>query len=110
MQLSNLLAAVLLAATAVVQAQSGAASGADRPAHPPAGAAAPEEYGEVRRIDREQAKLTLRHGPLKSLDMPAMTMVSDPKLLEGLKEGDKVRFTARKIDGAYTVTALQAAP
>ena len=66
--------------------------------------------GEVRKIDRAQGKVTLRHGPLQNLDMPAMTMVfkaADPKLLDGLKEGDKVRFTAEKVNGALALTALQ---
>jgi uncharacterized cupredoxin-like copper-binding protein len=84
--------------------------------HSTAAAAAesgPLSEGEVRRIDRDQGKVTLRHGPLKNLDMAAMTMVfrvADPKLLDGLKEGDKVRFAADRIHGAFTVTAIQPAP
>jgi Cu(I)/Ag(I) efflux system protein CusF len=60
----------------------------------------------------EQGKVTLRHGPLANLDMPAMTMVftaSNPKMLEGLKQGDKVRFTAKEKDGTYIVKAIEAA-
>jgi len=63
-------------------------------------------------VDLEQGKVTLRHGPLANLEMPAMTMVftaADRKLLEGLKQGDKVRFTADKKDGTYYVTALELA-
>ena len=48
--------------------------------------------------------MTLRHGPMPNLDMPAMTMVfkvADPKMLDGLKEGDKVKFAADKVNGAY---------
>jgi len=70
----------------------------------------PQSEGEVRKVDAEQGKVTLRHGPLVNLDMPAMTMVftaADPRLLEGLKQGDKVRFTADKKDGTYFVTALE---
>jgi len=66
--------------------------------------------GEVRKIDREQSKITLKHGPIANLEMPGMTMVfrvSDPKMLEVLKEGDKVKFVADKINGAYTVTAME---
>jgi Cu/Ag efflux protein CusF len=80
---------------------------------PPAAAsvaAAPRTAGEVRRVDAAQGKLTLRHERIESLDMPAMTMVfqvADPKLLEGLQAGDKVRFAAEKRGGAYTVTALE---
>jgi Cu/Ag efflux protein CusF len=69
--------------------------------------------GEVRRIDKEQGKLTLRHGPLQNLEMPAMTMVfkaADAKMLDGLKEGDRVRFTAERLNGVITVTAIEPAP
>jgi Cu/Ag efflux protein CusF len=68
--------------------------------------------GEVRKVDKEAGKLTLRHGRIENLDMPAMTMVfraADPKLLDGLKEGDKVRFAADRVDGAITVTRIEAA-
>lgn len=77
-----------------------------------AAAAQPQSDGEVRKVDLAQGKVTLRHGPLVHLDMPAMTMVftvADPKLLAGLKEGDKVKFTAEKKDGAYVVTAVEPA-
>lgn len=76
-------------------------------------AATPQSDGEVRKIDMAQGKVTLRHGPLVNLDMPGMTMVFtvlDKKLLEGLKTGDKVKFTADKKDGALVVTAIQAVP
>ena len=65
--------------------------------------------GEVRKVDREQSKLTLRHGPIQTLGMPAMTMVfkvADPTMLEGLKDGDKVRFSADRVNGAITITAI----
>ena len=73
---------------------------------------APQSEGEVRKVDVARGKITLRHGPLANLDMPPMTMVfnaADPKLLAGLKQGDKVRFTADKKDGTYVVTAIEAA-
>ncbi|OUM00891.1 copper-binding protein [Variovorax sp. JS1663] len=105
------LAAVLLASS--VGAQQAPQGGEHSSHHPPgAAAAAPQSEGEVRKVDLEQGKVTLRHGPLANLDMPAMTMVftaADPKLLEGLKQGDKVRFTADKKDGSYFVTAIEAA-
>jgi Cu(I)/Ag(I) efflux system periplasmic protein CusF len=105
------LAAALLASTAGAQQ---APQGAEHSSHHPPGAAAaaPQSEGEVRKVDLEQGKVTLRHGPLANLDMPAMTMVftaADPKLLKGLKQGDKVRFTADKKDGTYFVTAIEAA-
>jgi Cu(I)/Ag(I) efflux system periplasmic protein CusF len=104
-------AALLLAST--VQAQQAPQGGDHATHHPPAAAAAaPQAEGEVRRVNTQQGKITLRHGPLPNLDMPAMTMVftvADPKLLEGLKQGDKVRFTADKKDGTYFVTAIEPA-
>ena len=66
--------------------------------------------GEIRKVDKEAKKLTIRHGPLDNLGMPAMTMVfqvADPALLDRVKAGDKVRFSADKIGGAYTVTELE---
>ena len=68
--------------------------------------------GEVRKVDKDAQKITLRHAPLANLDMPAMTMVfrvKDPAMLEQVKPGDKVRFLAEKIDGALTVTKLEPA-
>ena len=68
--------------------------------------------GEVRRVDKDAGKVTLKHGPIANLDMPAMSMVfraKDPTLLDKLKEGDKVRFKAEKIQGALTVTEIQPA-
>jgi len=69
--------------------------------------------GEVRRIDKAAGKMTLRHDAMPNLDMPAMTMVfrvADPAMLERVKEGEKVRFTAEKIGGQFTVTKIDKAP
>lgn len=68
--------------------------------------------GEVRKIEKDTGKLTLRHGEVKNLDMRAMTMawkVKDPAMLDSLKVGDKLRFTAEKIDGQFTITAIESA-
>ena len=65
--------------------------------------------GEVRKIDVPNGKITLRHGDIVNLDMPAMTMVfrvTDPQLLGALQPGDKVRFAADKIGGLLTVTRI----
>ncbi|MBE7941240.1 MULTISPECIES: copper-binding protein [Ramlibacter] len=104
----------LFAAAAVAHAQQPAASEPDPAAHHPAAGAqagAPLlSEGEVRKVDPELGKVTLRHGPLTNLDMPGMTMVftaTDKKLLDGLKPGDKVRFTADRKDGVFVVTALE---
>ena len=66
--------------------------------------------GEVRKIDTEAGKVTLKHGEIKNLDMPAMQMsykVANPEWLKTLQVGDKVRFTADKVGGQYTVTTLE---
>lgn len=90
-------------------------SSTDHSAHhvPAASAAvAPASDGEVRKVDKEQGKLTLKHGPIANLDMPGMTMVfkvADPKMLDKLKPGDKVKFAASNLDGVVTVTAIEPA-
>jgi Cu(I)/Ag(I) efflux system periplasmic protein CusF len=69
--------------------------------------------GEIRKVDKSSSKITIKHGELKNLDMPPMTMVfqvRDPALLEKAKKGDKVRFVAEEKDGALIVTALEAVP
>lgn len=66
--------------------------------------------GEVKKIDKGVNKITLKHGDIKNLEMPGMTMVfkvNDPAVLDTLKVGDKVKFHAEKADGAITVTSIQ---
>lgn len=67
---------------------------------------------EVRRVDKANKKITLKHGPIKNLDMPPMTMVfnvNDAAMLDKVQAGDKVRFSATGDGGRYTVTDLQPA-
>ncbi len=67
---------------------------------------------EVRKVDKEAGKITLRHGPIENLEMPAMTMVfnvKDASMLEVVKAGEKVRFAAEKLKGNFTVTRIEAA-
>ncbi len=98
-------------------AEAPAAPGSSAAAAAPAGAAqaaaqADMAEGEVRRIDKAGGKVTLRHGEIKSLDMPPMTMVftvSDPAMLDAVAQGDKVRFRAVHEGGQYRVTALERA-
>lgn len=69
--------------------------------------------GEVRKVDKAAGKITLKHGDIKNLDMPGMTMVfqvKDAALLDKVKAGDKVRFMADKADGAIVVTSIELAP
>lgn len=80
----------------------------------PKASAAPSAMadGEVRKVDMDARKITLKHGQIANLDMPPMTMVftvKDPAMLQKVKQGDKVRFSADKINGVYTVTEIQTA-
>jgi Cu/Ag efflux protein CusF len=68
--------------------------------------------GEVRKVDKSAGKITVKHGEIKNLDMPSMTMVfvaADPAMLEKVKQGDKVRFRAEDKSGQLTITEIQAA-
>ena len=114
MKLEHLVAGAALALTASAHAQSNTS---DHASHHPAAAASTStapmtSEGEVRKVDKEQGKVTLKHGPIENLGMPGMTMifkVSDPKMLDTVKAGDKVKFAADSINGALTVTAIEAA-
>ncbi|MDO8418562.1 MAG: copper-binding protein [Rubrivivax sp.] len=73
----------------------------------------PMTSGEVTKVDKASARVTLKHGEIKHLDMPPMIMVfrvRPPRLLDDVTVGDRVRFAAERIDGNYTVTALSKAP
>ena len=72
----------------------------------------PMADGEVRKIDLGAKKITLKHGEIKNLDMPPMTMVfqvKDPAMLDKVQTGAKVRFRAENVGGAYTITAIETA-
>ena len=78
----------------------------------PAAASGEMAEGEIRKVDMDTKKITIKHGEIKNLDMPGMTMVfqvKDPALLEKVKAGDKVRFKAEKAGGAIVVTDIQSA-
>jgi Cu/Ag efflux protein CusF len=104
----SLITAALLAGLALPLAAS-----ADDAHHKGPPASAKLADGEVRKVDRDAQKLTIRHGPLPQFDMPtAMTMVyrvKDPALLDQVKSGDKVRFEAEKIGGQFTVIRIEPA-
>jgi len=104
----------LIAACALVLCAAGAFSqNLETGKKPAAQAAASMTDAEVRKVDRQNNKITLKHADIKNLDMPAMTMVfqvREPALLDNLQAGDKVRFSADKIGGAYTVLSIEPAP
>lgn len=69
--------------------------------------------GVVRKLDVDNRKITIKHGEIKNLDMPGMTMVfrlQEKINIDSLKSGDKVLFHVEKLDGGYTITELQLAP
>ena len=105
------IAALLVALATPALAQQKAE---DHSAHHPAAAASAADMieGEIRKVDKEAKKLTIKHGEIKSLDMPPMTMVfqvKDASVLDKLKVGDKVRFVVQKSDMGFMVTDIQAA-
>ncbi len=66
--------------------------------------------GEIKKVDKETGKVTIKHGEIKNLDMPGMTMVfrvKDSAMLDKVKAGDKVNFSADKINGNITVTEIE---
>jgi Cu(I)/Ag(I) efflux system periplasmic protein CusF len=68
--------------------------------------------GEIRKIDRDAGKITIKHGEIRNLDMPSMTMVfqlKDPSLIDRLKPGDKVKFAAEQTPGGIVITEIEMA-
>lgn len=111
-----LLLTAMLAGT--VSAQTAMPSGSDATTmgdakkETPSAASTDMAEGEIRKIDMESKKITIKHGEIKNLDMPGMIMVfqvKDPALLEKAKVGEKVRFKAEKVGGAIVVIDIQPA-
>ena len=102
--------AALLGATTLISQGSLAQTAMNHGAMPMTAAAM--SNGEVRKIDKETGKITIRHGPIKHLDMPPMSMVftsKDPALLDKAKVGDKIRFHVVDEGGKLIVTDIQPA-
>ena len=75
-------------------------------------AAADLTEGEIKKVDKATKKITIKHGEIKNLDMPSMTMVfqvKDPAMLDMVKSGDKVKFKVEKAEGAIVLTEVQVA-
>ena len=93
-------------------AKDSAKKEATTPVSAPTSSSADMADGEVRKVDRENKKITLKHGVIKNLDMPGMTMVfgiKDVAMLDNLKAGDKVKFKAEQAGTAIVVTDIQPA-
>jgi Cu(I)/Ag(I) efflux system protein CusF len=108
--MKHLTVTVMLAMT--LAATSWAQQTADRttPRAAPAKSEASLADGEVRSVDKAAKSITIRHGAIKTLDMPPMTMVylvKDPVMLDRINIGDKVKFNAERTGSDYTVTELQ---
>ncbi len=89
-------------------AQSTAAEA--KPAAQAASSAADMTDGEIKKIDKDAGKITIKHGEIKNLDMPGMTMVftvKDKSLLDKVQQGDKVKFHAISDNGKLMVTDVQ---
>lgn len=74
------------------------------------GTAAQMADGEIKKVNLEAEKITIRHSELKNLGMPAMTMVfraKDPAMLGQIKEGDRIKFVAERVGGQLTVTQME---
>ena len=66
--------------------------------------------GEIRKVDKDSKKITIKHSEIKNLDMPGMTMVfqvKDPAMLDKVQAGDKVKFKAEKVGGRIVITNLE---
>ena len=108
---------VLGTATALAQAPATAAADSHSSHHPAAAASTTPQAelseGEITRWDPRTLRLTLKHGEIKNLEMPPMTMVfrvADASVVGDLKPGDKVRFRAEQVSGAYHVQRIEKAP
>jgi Cu/Ag efflux protein CusF len=84
---------------AVTVAGTNAATSGETKKDTPVAVSTDMSQGEIRKVDVDNKKITIKHGEIKSLDMPGMTMVfgvKDEALLGKLKVGDKIRFTAER--------------
>ena len=121
--MKNLKTALILASlsAAAVSVQAAGHAGAPMAMPMPSAAASasasvktdlPMADGEIRKIDKDTKKVTIKHGEIKNLDMSGMTMVfgvKDAAMLDKIKVGDKVKFSAEKAGSAIVVTNIQAA-
>lgn len=104
---AQLIACLSLIALPAAYADDSHHASAAKPDAATASATADMADGEVRKIDKANKKITLKHGEIKNLEMPGMTMVfrvKDAAMLENLQIGDKLKFKAERIQGAFVVT------
>ena len=107
---SALAASTLLIVTGAAFAASDAPQATNPAARAGATASSAMTAGEVRKVDAEQSKVTIKHEAIANLEMPPMTMVfraSKPEMLKDLKVGDKITFAAESQAGAIVLTQIQ---
>ena len=112
MKSSKYLACVLIAAGAAASAQMSPNMAMPKPASAPSPGSSVMTEGVVQNVDQSRGVVTLKHGEITNMAMPAMTMafnVSDKKMLSNVKTGDKVRFHVENVGNAPTVTRIEAA-
>ena len=110
--MKKLTSIILVSTLFTMGAASFAASHTAAPVSSASATSLPMADAEIRKIDLENKKVTLKHGEIKNLDMPSMTMVfqvKDTAMLEKVKAGDKVKFTADKVNGSFTVLSIEVA-
>lgn len=110
MRLSMTLAIALLATISTSQAQMSQDMKMPAASPPAAGASTVLTEGVVQQIDAKTGVVTLKHGDITNMKMPAMTMafgVADKKMLEGVKAGDKVKFHVEMLKKAPTITRIE---
>jgi len=111
---------IFLVSVAIAVAYSVNASADDHMAHgnahgamlQPAAGNADLTEGEVRKIDKAGKKITIKHGEIKNLGMPGMTMVfsvSNPAMLDRVRAGERIRFKAEQSEGALVVSEIRLA-
>jgi Cu/Ag efflux protein CusF len=110
--IATLLLAATLASSALFSPLAHAASVNTLASTPASASAMAAELtnGEVRKIDKDTGKITIKHEAIKNLDMPGMTMVfqvKDKAMLDSLHANDKIKFMANNDNGKMTVTEIQ---
>ena len=110
--MKTLIAATLLALGGLLsQAALAADEHAGHMATGKAASEAPLSDGVVRKVDRAAGRVTIAHGPLVNLAMPAMTMafrVKEAAWLDQMKADDKIRFLAESVNGSLTIVRFEA--
>ncbi len=107
---SLVLAALAAPATSFAQTPTTVPAAASAASTPAAAQSKDMAEAEVRKIDKDAKKVTLKHGPIKNLDMPSMTMVfqvRDAALFDKLVVGEKIMFTAEQLQGAFVMTGAE---